>query len=117
MISRYIHFLMNKETTKNTADIQLAPPDVLVMASECLRVMSHPVRLRIVEVLMQAELPVGRVADICELAPNQTTEHLRLMKSHGLLSSRRQGRNVYYSIADPRLPSLLKCVKSNCNIQ
>ena len=111
---RYIRAIMAKKKIKNIEELELVQPKVLEMASECLRIMGHPVRLRIVDVLMQAEFPVGQIANICELAPNQTTEHLRLMKNHGLLNSRREGRSVYYSIADPQLPELLKCIKSNC---
>jgi DNA-binding transcriptional ArsR family regulator len=46
--------------------------------------------------------------------PNQACEHLRLLKNHGLLTSKRDGRIVYYSIASQQLTGLLACIKSNC---
>lgn len=94
--------------------IRLLPMGLLEDAAECLRVMSHPVRLRIAEILTQGEFPVHEIAAMCELPPNQTSEHLRLMKGRGLLGSRRRGRIVYYAVASPRLPSLLKCIHSTC---
>ena len=86
----------------------------LEAAAECLKVMAHPVRLRIVDILMQADLPVHEIAALCELPPHQTCEHLRLLKGHGLLGSERRGRTVLYRIENPRLPRLLECIRSTC---
>lgn len=92
----------------------LLPADFLASAAECLKVMAHPARLRMVDILMQSELPVGKIAELCELSPAQTCEHLRLMKGHGLLGSDRRGREVYYRIISPQLPALLTCIRSAC---
>jgi DNA-binding transcriptional ArsR family regulator len=87
--------------------LNLLPVEFLGQAAECLKVLGHPVRLRIVDILMQGEFPVGEIAEMCELPPHQTCEHLRLLKGHGLLRSERRGRSVFYQINDPRLPRLL----------
>ncbi len=97
--------------------IELLPAEFLAQAAECLKVMAHPLRLRIVDVLMQGEFPVSQIAELCQLPHNQACEHLRLMKSHGFLASKRKGREVYYSIASPRLPGLIKCITTNCGIE
>ncbi len=100
---------MNAKST-----IALQSLDFLTEAAECLRVMAHPIRLRIVDILTQGEFPVNEIADMCELPAHQTSEHLRLLKGHGLLDSRRDGRIVYYTIANPRLPKLLQCIGTAC---
>ncbi len=92
----------------------LLPIETITAAAECLKVMAHPVRLRIVDVLMQGEFAVHEIAKFCQTSPNQTCEHLRLLKGHGLLSSERRGRTVYYKIESPQLPGLLNCIKTNC---
>jgi DNA-binding transcriptional ArsR family regulator len=94
--------------------LELLPQEFLDNAAECLKVMAHPARLRMVDILMQGEFPVGRIAELCDLAPHQTCEHLRLLKGHGLLDSERRGREVYYRIASPQLPKLLTCIRSCC---
>ncbi len=86
----------------------------LERAADCLKMLAHPVRLRIVDILMQGEFSVGRIAKLCELPPHQTCEHLRLMLGHGLLRCERRGRQVFYAIASPRLPGILDCVRKNC---
>lgn len=92
----------------------LIPIDTLAQAAECLKVMAHTVRLRIVDLLMQGEFTVGEIAERCGVNPNQACEHLRLMQTHGLLAAERRGRSVYYRIASPRLPKLLDCLRSTC---
>jgi DNA-binding transcriptional ArsR family regulator len=94
--------------------LDLLPLDLLRDAAECLKVLAHPLRLRMVNILMQGEFPVHEVARLCELPPHQTCEHLRTLKGHGLLASDRRGRSVYYAIADPRLPRLLECIRAAC---
>jgi DNA-binding transcriptional ArsR family regulator len=42
--------------------IDLLPLDFLEDAAECLKIMAHPVRLRIVDILMQGEFPVHEIA-------------------------------------------------------
>lgn len=92
----------------------LLPADALEQAAECLKVMAHPVRLGIVDILMQGQFTVAQVAAICKVRPHQMCEHLRLLKGHGLLDSHRRGRQVFYRIANPRLPGLIKCIRSTC---
>jgi ArsR family transcriptional regulator, zinc-responsive transcriptional repressor len=94
--------------------LTLLPVEQMCRAAECLKVMAHPVRLRMVDILMQGEFPVHQIAALCETSPDQTCEHLRLMKGHGLLSSERRGRTVYYKIATPQLPGLINCIRKNC---
>ena len=94
--------------------LDLLSDEAFEKAAECLKVMAHPIRLRIVEILTQGEFPVNEIADMCELPAHQTSEHLRLLKGHGLLDSRRDGRIVYYTIANPRLPKLLQCIGTAC---
>ncbi len=101
----------------NPANDGLLPESALAEAAECLRVMAHPLRLRMVELLLQAQRPVNAVARLCGLSPAQTCGHLRLLKGHGLLSSVRKGRTVYYRVASPQLPGLIRCIRKNCDVK
>ena len=94
--------------------LKLIDHTLLEAAADCLKVMAHPTRLKIVDILMQGEFAVHEIADLANTTPNQTCEHLRLLKGHGLLSSERRSRTVYYKIASPRLPGLLNCIKKSC---
>jgi len=93
---------------------QLTSMDKLTKAAECLKVIAHPVRLRIVDALIHGELAVFEVAEISGVSPPQACEHLRLMKRQGLLDSTRRGKAVYYRISSEPLPKLLKFVATHC---
>lgn len=101
---------MNEHST-----LSLLSLDQLSCAAECLKIMAHPTRLRMVEILMQGSFPVNEIASLCEIPPPQACEHLRLLKGFGLLDSERKGREVYYRIKSPRLPKLLAFVRDNCH--
>jgi len=93
---------------------RLLPMEALCQAAQCLKLLAHPARLRIVDILMRGKFPVREIAELCQLPPHQTCEHLRLMQGHGLLSSSRKGRAVYYRIVSPNLPGVLECIRRNC---
>jgi ArsR family transcriptional regulator len=57
-------------------------------------------RIRIVWALGKNELTVGEIAKEIDASMQNTSQHLRLMKNKGVLQSRRDGREIYYSIAD-----------------
>ena len=84
--------------------------EVLDRAAECLRTIAHPVRLRIIQILLQGERPVGELAEACGIASHMMSEHLRILKDRGLLHKERQGRKIYYRIAEPCLGDIMKCV-------
>ena len=83
---------------------------VLESAAECLRTIAHPCRLRMIEILLKEERPVGELAKACSIPSNMASEHLRILKDRGLLKSRRQGRNVFYTVAEPMLGMIINCV-------
>lgn len=89
---------------------ELLDSEVLEKAAECLRTLSHPHRLRMIEVLLQEPSTVGELAAVCNIPSHMASEHLRLLKDRGFLHSERQGRNVYYQIAEPGLASIMQCV-------
>ncbi len=95
-------------------DMNMLPADALADAAACLKVMAHPVRLRIVDILMQGDFPVHAIAEMCGVKHHQACEHLRLMQSCGLLTSERHAQSVFYKIASPQLPALLNCIKQHC---
>lgn len=81
-------------------------------AAECLRILAHPARLRIVQLLLSGRFTVGELAADCEVPDNVASEHLRLLQHCGFLGREREGRKVFYTIAEPHLDQLMDCIKS-----
>lgn len=92
---------------------KLTPPDMesLTMAAECLKVLAHPVRIRMVQLLLHGRYTVGEIAEDCEIAENLASEHLRLMQRCGFFTSEREGRRVYYQVAEPHLENIINCIE------
>lgn len=80
-------------------------------AAECLRILAHPHRLRMVQLLLQGDFTVSELAEACELPSAMASEHLRLMQRCGFLGSEKDGRKVFYRVVEPHLKNILKCIE------
>jgi ArsR family transcriptional regulator, zinc-responsive transcriptional repressor len=80
-------------------------------AAECLRVLAHPVRLRILRLLLVGRFSVGELAEDCGIENSVASDHLRLLQRCGFLVSQRDGRKVYYLVAEPHLMPLMACLE------
>jgi DNA-binding transcriptional ArsR family regulator len=89
----------------------------LTMAAECLKTLAHPTRIRIVQLLLHGRYTVGEIAEDCGIAENLASEHLRLMQKCGFFSRTRQGRRVYYEVAEPHLAQIIDCIESRFSTQ
>ncbi|MGW8257693.1 MAG: ArsR/SmtB family transcription factor [Thermoguttaceae bacterium] len=84
----------------------------LQKAAECLRTLAHPIRLRMVQLMLQGEFTVGELADACEIPSHMASEHLRMMQHCGFLSRNQDGRRIYYQVAEPALERIMDCIES-----
>ena len=80
-------------------------------AAECLKTLAHPVRLRMVQLLLHGRYTVGEIAEDCGVHNNVASENLRLLQRCGFLNSEREGRKVFYQIAEPHLAGLMNCIE------
>jgi DNA-binding transcriptional ArsR family regulator len=85
----------------------------LEQAAAVLRVLAHPHRLRICELLMSGRVSVKEIADHLGIPSNAASQHLNMMKAHGILGCERDGKAVYYRVIDPRPGWLLGCMKEH----
>ena len=90
---------------------KLTDLEALAEAAECLRTLAHPHRLRIVQMLLGGRYTVGELAEACGIPSHMASEHLRLMQRCGFLKHQRDGRFMYYTVAEPHLQDILKCVE------
>ena len=91
--------------------LRLTNIEALGLAAECLRTLAHPHRLRMVQMLLQGRYTVGELAEACEIPSHMASEHLRLMQRCGFMNSEKEGRSVYYTIAEPHLKNIMACIE------
>jgi DNA-binding transcriptional ArsR family regulator len=80
-------------------------------AAECLRTLAHPVRLRMVQLMLRDELTVGELAEACRIPSHMASEHLRMMQHCGFLTRRQDGRRTYYQVAEPSVEQIVHCIE------
>lgn len=72
--------------------------------ARCLKILGHPLRIRLLDLLTSGERSVGSMARELEVSQSNLSQHLALLKDKGILESRREGHSVLYRLADPRIP-------------
>ena len=95
-----------------TIKLKLTDLDALGRAAECLKVLAHPHRLRMIQMLLAGDFTVGELAQACDLPSAMASEHLRLMQRCGFLDSQKNGRQVYYRVTEPHLKNIMQCIES-----
>ena len=75
--------------------------------SEAMRQLGDPSRLRIFWLLCHCEECVVNIAAIVSMSSPAVSHHLRILKSSGLIVSRREGKEMYYKTADTELAQML----------
>lgn len=90
--------------------------ELQTLKAEFFRAMAHPARIRILEVLSeQGEHSVQELQT--RIAADQPTvsQHLAKLRSHGVVTSRKEGTTVFYALADASIADLLKVAKEILN--
>jgi DNA-binding transcriptional ArsR family regulator len=88
-----------------------APEPIYVVKAEFFRVLGHPARVRILELLRDGEMSVGQLQAALQLDSSGTSQHLGVMRRQGILESRKEGTSVYYRARDPRVFQLLEVAR------
>ena len=76
--------------------------------ADFLKVLAHPVRLQILEMLKFAEAKVGDIAKGLAIPQSSLSRHLLVLREAGVLKSRQQGTLIYYAIEDKSIFKVLR---------
>ncbi len=77
-------------------------------ATAALRVLAHEDRLLLLCQLSQAELTVGQLEQQLDIHQPSLSQQLGVLRREGLVQTRRQGKYIYYRIADQRVLMILQ---------
>ena len=89
-----------------------AEEEIYRMQAEFCKGMAHPKRIHILRVLEDGEMTVNELARITGVSQANVSQHLGILRQLGLLQTRRNGSNVYYSVADHRVVEACDLVRS-----
>ncbi|OCQ93438.1 ArsR family transcriptional regulator [Nostoc sp. MBR 210] len=85
---------------------QILPTDKAKQMAEVFGILADPNRLRLISALASQELCVCDLAALMKMTESAVSHQLRLLKAMRLVSYRREGKNVYYSLADNHIINL-----------
>jgi ArsR family transcriptional regulator, lead/cadmium/zinc/bismuth-responsive transcriptional repressor len=87
---------------------RLAEPDEAARLAEVFKLLGDPTRTRLLTALLEAgELCVCDLAEVIGVPESSVSHALRLLRTAGIVRNRRDGRMVYYSLADAHVRLLL----------
>jgi ArsR family transcriptional regulator len=73
------------------------------LQAEVCKTLASPKRLEIINALKNGEKTVGELVEILGVPKANVSQHLAVMRHKGILNSRRDGVNIYYRIANPKV--------------
>lgn len=67
------------------------------------KTLANPIRLAILHTLRDDEKSVNELTDILGISQSNLSQHLALMRQAGILTTRKQGTSIYYSVINPKI--------------
>lgn len=84
-----------------------------VQEAEILKVLGHPVRLKIVAGLCTNECNVKKIWECLGLPQATVSQHLALLKNKGIIEGKRGGAEVFYSVVNPLAKKIVDILTVN----
>jgi DNA-binding transcriptional ArsR family regulator len=83
--------------------------------AEFFKALAHPGRIKIIDSLRSGEKTVGELQSLLDEESAPASQHLALLRARGLVSGRKNGRTVFYSVRDPKIFELLDVAREIFN--
>jgi ArsR family transcriptional regulator len=90
---------------------EMPPADEIKRQAEFMKGISDPARIRIVYALKNRELCVCELMKIVDMPQTVVSHHLKVLKYADIITDRRSGKWIYYSLTDTRASSVLDAIK------
>ncbi|MDP3967031.1 MAG: metalloregulator ArsR/SmtB family transcription factor [Nocardioides sp.] len=82
------------------------------MKAEFFKTLSHPTRIRVLELLSEREHSVGELLQEIEVEASNLSQQLAVLRRAGLVATRKEGSTVHYALVSPQIADLLAVARS-----
>ena len=86
---------------------EMPDEDTLYDLTELFRIFGDSTRIRILFVLFEAEVCVCDLASVLHMTQSAISHQLKILKQNKLVKSRREGKSVFYSLADDHVRTII----------
>jgi ArsR family transcriptional regulator len=80
--------------------------------ADLFQALAHPTRIAVLELLSDGELSAGTLIEKLGMEQANVSQHLAVLRSKHLVSNRRVGNQVFYSVRDPIIIEVLKLMRT-----
>ncbi|HCU57964.1 MAG TPA: transcriptional regulator [Anaerolineaceae bacterium] len=94
---------MMNELVMEKIDPELLADEVIMTMADSFKALGDPTRLRIMALLFNGERTVGDLADHLSVSQSAVSHQLRLLRNLDIVRHRKDGREVYYALADDHI--------------
>ena len=93
----------------------IASPELQALKAQFFKALAHPIRIRILEILVKGEVRVQDLQRALTLDQPIVSQQLARLRATGIVISRKEGTTTFYGVADPELADLLRVAKRILN--
>ena len=104
--------IVPEDTTATFAQLN----EKIDQSANFLAAMSNAKRLEILCILHAGEMNVGRLADRVQLSQSALSQHLSKLRARDIVTTRRDGQTIYYSLQSELAKDLLELLDQRCNV-
>lgn len=90
-------------------EADLPNDEVLYDLAELYKLFGDTTRIKILYILLESEMCVYHLAQLIGVSQSAVSHQLRVLKSSRLVKYRREGKTVYYSLADEHVKMIIEC--------
>ena len=92
-----------------------AAGDLQTFKAAFFKALAHPVRIRILELLVQGEMNVQQLQEVIGVEQPVVSQQLAVLRNNNIVASRKEGVTVRYSVRDPLIAQLLETARQIFN--
>ena len=79
--------------------------------AEIFQALAHPTRIALVEALAQGDVPASKLSELLQLEQANVSQHLAVLRAKRVVTNRKVGNQVLYSLRDPVLSEILDLLR------
>jgi DNA-binding transcriptional ArsR family regulator len=87
------------------------PETLRQFKAKIFQALAHPTRIAIVEILRDDELSAGAIIERLGVEPANASQHLSILRARYIVTSRKEGNQVFYRVRDPLLIEVLDVMR------
>ncbi len=81
----------------------MADPQLYALHAGICQTLANPKRLEVIDRLRDGEKSVTELAEAMKISQANLSQHLAVMRQKGIVTTRREGLNVYYRLSNPKI--------------